>query len=66
MNTHNCHCQDDYQAHLRAHHRVAWRNALAALVSPFVRLHELRNVRTRMLHDALCDLDGCDERNRHA
>ncbi len=66
MNTHDCHCQDDYQGHLTSHHRVAWRNAVAALVSPMVRLHQLRNVRTRMLHEALCDLDHCDKRDRHA
>jgi hypothetical protein len=36
------------------------------LVSPMVRLHRLRNVRTRMLHEALGDLDHCDKRDRHA
>ncbi len=66
MNTHDCQCHDDYQRHLTAHHRVAWRNALAALASPIVRLHELRNVRTQMLHEALRDLDCRKSRDSDA
>lgn len=74
MNSHNCHCQDDYRARLSGWaqasgspeslartHRFAWRNALAGLASPAVRLHQLRNLRTHLMHEALDDLDGCKD-----
>ena len=64
MNAHNCHCTDEYRDRppdsAGGQHRIAWREALAAIASPMVRLHHLRNIRTQMLRDALCDLDGCD------
>ena len=73
MNGHNCHCKDAYQDRLSAwaghigspqpvarKHRFAWRSALGKLATPVLRLHHLRNIRTRMLHDALSELDGCN------
>ncbi len=70
MNAHNCHCTDEFRGNLSgsltSQHRIAWRNALAALASPMIRLHHLRNIRTQMLRDALCDLDGCDKRGEDA
>jgi hypothetical protein len=35
-----------------------WRNAIGRLAMPALRLHRYRNARTRMLYDALRDLDG--------
>ena len=70
MNTHNCHCRDEFRGHLSDsltdQHRIAWRDALAKLASPMVRLHQLRNMRTQMLHDALDDLDSGNERGGDA
>jgi hypothetical protein len=69
MSAPNCHCNNEYQGRLTGmadQHRVAWRNALAILASPIVRLHELRNARTRMLHEALRNQDHCGTRNRDA
>ncbi len=70
MDAHNCHCNDEFRRELSGslnkQHRVAWRNALAALVSPMIRLHHLRNIRTQMLRDALGDLDGCNKRDDDA
>jgi hypothetical protein len=37
--------------------RRGFKFALQRLTQPAVRLHRYRNVRTRMLQDALCDLD---------
>ncbi len=59
MTAHNCHCNEEYEARLLD---SPWRDALAALASPIVRLHRLRNIRTQMLRDALCDHDGCNAR----
>lgn len=69
MSANNCHCTDEYQGHLNdltGRHRAAWRNALAGLASPFLRLHQLRNVRTQMLHKALANLDDCGPRKSDA
>ena len=59
MTAHNCHCNEEYRGHLSD---SPWRDALAALVSPVVRLHRLRNIRSQMLRDALYDHDGCNAR----
>ena len=65
MNAQNCRCteeiREDLSGSLGDQQRVAWRDVLATLASPMVRLHHLRNIRTQMLHDALGDLDGCDK-----
>ncbi len=70
MNAHNCHCTDDFRGHaaksLTTRHRIAWREAIARLASPMVRLHHLRNMRTQMMRDALCDIDGCSKRGDDA
>jgi len=69
MNRNNCHCSDAYHGHLNdlaGQHRAGWRNALAGLVSPFVRLHQLRNIRTQMFHEALADLDDCRSKDNDA
>ncbi len=63
MNAHNCHCTDEYRGHLSD---SPWRGALTVLASPMVRLHNLRNLRTRMLHDALGDVDDCNARGEDA
>jgi hypothetical protein len=34
-----------------------WREAVSQVAMPALRLHRYRNARTRMLHEALCDLD---------
>lgn len=69
MTAPNCRCTNEYHGRLTGltdQHRVAWRNALAGLASPFVRLHHFRNIRTRMLHEALGDLDHCEPRDSDA
>ncbi len=70
MNAHDCHCTDDFRGHasksLTARHRIAWREAIARLASPMVRLHHLRNIRTQMLRDALRNIDNCKERGDDA
>lgn len=70
MNAQNCHCTDDFRGHaaksLSTRHRIAWREAIARFASPMVRLHRLRNLRTQMLHEALCDIDGCKQRGEDA
>ncbi len=70
MNAHNCHCADQFRRDLTDslgdRHRIAWREGLAALASPMVRLHRLRNMRTQMLRDALGDLDSRNKRGDDA
>jgi hypothetical protein len=63
MSAANCHCTNDDRGHLAT---PAWRNALAGLASPFFRLHHLRNIRSRMLEEALSDLDRCKPRRPDA
>ena len=48
--------------------RASWKSALSSLLGPATRLHHYRDVHTRMIHDALHDLDQlrrqgdcCDE-----
>ncbi len=48
--------------------RASWKSALSRLLGPATRLHHYRDVHTRMIHDALHDLDHlrrqgecCDE-----
>jgi len=48
--------------------RASWKSALSTLLGPATRLHHYRDVHTRMIHDALNDLDHlrrqgdcCDE-----
>lgn len=36
---------------------ASWKSALSAFLGPATRLHHYRDVRTRMIHDALHDLD---------
>ncbi|TDJ14487.1 MAG: hypothetical protein E2O63_00055 [Gammaproteobacteria bacterium] len=77
MSGHNCHCKDAYQdrlftfaGHTRSpvmlarQHGFEWRQMLARLARPMLRLHHLRNIRTQMLDDALEDLDGCKSAGR--
>ena len=59
----NCHCSAEYRQRPSA---SRWRDAFVAIASPMVRLHHLRNIRTRMLRDALCGVDGCSERGDDA
>ncbi len=70
MDAHNCYCTDEFRGDLRDslgdRHRIAWREALAALASPMVRLHHLRNMRTKMLRDALGELDSRNKRGDDA
>ncbi len=70
MNAHNCHCTDEFRGEmsgsLTGPQRLAWRNVLATLASPMVRLHHLRNIRTQMLRDALGELDSCNKRGDDA
>ena len=47
--------------------RTSWKGALSAFLAPATRLHHYRDVHTRMIHDALHDLDhlrrqgNCDD-----
>ncbi len=70
MSAHSCNCTDEYRQDLSdsltRQHRIAWRNALATLVSPMIRLHHLRNIRTQMLRDALRDRDCGNHRGDNA
>lgn len=34
-----------------------WRDALAALVGPAIRVHRYRNLRSAIFYDALCEYD---------
>ena len=36
---------------------ASWKSALSAFLGPATRLHHYRDVHTRMIHDALHDLD---------
>lgn len=38
---------------LAAFHRISWREALGSVATAAGRLHRYRDLRTRMLHDAL-------------
>ena len=48
-------------------HRVSWKDALATVFGAAWRLHHYRDVHTRMMREALCNLDcrarydGCDD-----
>ncbi len=54
MHTNNiCTC-NDMNASMQ---RVSWKNALITFLGAPSRLHHYRDVRTRMLHDALADMD---------
>ncbi len=70
MRAHTCNCTDEYQPDLSGslsdHRRIAWRNALAALAKPMLRLHQLRNIRTQMLRDALNNRDCNSHRGKNA
>lgn len=59
MTAHNCDCNEEYRGRVSD---SPWRDALAALASPMVRLHHLRNIRTQMMRDALRQDDGCNAR----
>ncbi len=74
MNPQDGNCHDAYQHRLSAparstgspdsvakQHRFAWRSALGTLASPMIRLHQLRNIRTQMLREALGDSAGCND-----
>ncbi len=37
-----------------------WRNALAALAAPAMRMHEYRNLHRSMFYEAMCQMDGCE------
>ena len=37
--------------------RISWREALGLLAGAPFRIHHYRDVHTRMLHEALCELD---------
>lgn len=38
-----------------------WRDALAALAAPAIRMHEYRNLHKSMFYEAVCQMDGCKE-----
>ncbi|MFQ6005859.1 MAG: hypothetical protein ACE5OQ_10175 [Woeseia sp.] len=61
MNARHCDRTHEYRGRGATRQGFAWRNALSGLVSPMVRLHQLRNLRTHMLHSALEDLDRCKD-----
>ena len=37
--------------------RVRWRDVLAQIAKPAVRVHEYRNLRSAIFYDAMCDYD---------
>ncbi|MFQ5547459.1 MAG: hypothetical protein ACE5FV_04145 [Woeseia sp.] len=61
MNARHSHCTHESKGRGVTRHGIAWRNALTGLVSPMVRLHQLRNLHTHMLHSALDDLDRSED-----
>lgn len=68
MRAQPCNCTDDYRPDLSGslsdHRRIAWRNALATLARPMLRLHQLRNIRTQMLREALNNRDCNNHRGQ--
>jgi hypothetical protein len=70
MRAQSCNCTDEYRPDLSGsfsdHPRIAWRNALTALARPMLRLHQLRNIRTQMLRDALNNRDCNNHRAQDA
>ena len=54
-----CECRSE-SADRNAAGRMRWYQALGLFASPAVRLHRMRDVHTRMLHDALCLVDYDD------
>ena len=54
---------DTMAGRLATFQRISWRDAFGLLAGAAFRIHHYRDVRTKMLHDALCDLDchaDCD------
>jgi len=37
-----------------------WRDALAALAGPAIRMHKYRNLHKSMFYDAMGQMDGCE------
>ena len=37
-----------------------WRDALAALAGPAIRMHKYRNLHKSMFYDVMCQMDGCE------
>jgi len=37
-----------------------WRDALAALAGPAVRMHKYRNLHKSMFYDVMCQMDSCE------
>ncbi len=37
--------------------RPKWRDAIAALARPAIRVHEYRNLRSAIFYDAMCEYD---------
>jgi hypothetical protein len=70
MRANTCNCTDEYRQDLSGslsdHRRITWQNALAALAKPMLRLHQLRNIRTQMLRDALNTRDCNKHRGQNA
>ena len=70
MRAQPCNCTDDYRPDLSGslsdQRRTAWRNALAVLARPMLRLHQLRNIRTQMLREALNNRDCNKHRGQDA
>ena len=48
-------------ADLHSPEKPRWRDALRALASPAMRVHEYRNLHKSMFYEALCDLDCKDK-----
>ena len=70
MNTHSYHSESELNRRpattaeltqaaekLAGFQRISWREALGQVASAAFRLHHYRDVRTRMLYDALCEID---------
>ena len=70
MRAQPCNCIDEHRQELSGslseHRRITWQNALTALAKPMLRLHQLRNIRTQMLRDALNDRDCNKHRGQNA
>ena len=45
-------------------HRVSWKNALGSVFGAARRLHHYRDVHTRMVRDALCEIECAEESRR--
>ncbi len=58
MTTTPCKCEQEAMAlQFGRFRRISWRDALASVVAPAIRLHQYRELRSQSLRNALCAHD---------